>query len=325
MSNAVSVVDRDTLFAAVEAAIRAPSMHNAQPWRFRLFADGMAVYPDPSRRLPVADPTGWAVRIAAGAAAANARLALIAAGYTTRLVLTPTEPEPVPLARLTVVERRPPTPADLALAAAIRARRSNRLPFDDAPVPPAARLAIVLQARQQGAWLELMTGRGPVAVVAEIIRAADTVLRRRPGYAEELASWIRPGQDPASVDGVPRDTGGIVPPGQGLLAMRDFDAPERKGGRDYESEPLVGVLGTIGDTDYDQVRAGVALQHVLLAATEARLAVSLLSQPIEVPAAREQLAAGLGNRGIPQMVLRIGYGQPVPDSPRRPAEAVIDN
>ena len=63
---------------------------------------------------------------------------------------------------------------------------------------------------------------------------------------------------------------------------------------------------------------------MLLTATEHHLAVSLLSQPIEVPAAREQLRRGLGRLGIAQMVLRIGYGRPGYPTRRRPASDVID-
>jgi hypothetical protein len=86
----------------------------------------------------------------------------------------------------------------------------------------------------------------------------------------------------------------------------------------------VAVLGTGGDTVLDQIQAGQALQRVLLTATDHHLAVSMLSQPIEVPAARERLRHGLGRVGSPQMVLRIGYGQPGFPTRRRPLADVID-
>ena len=126
-----------------------------------------------------------------------------------------------------------------------------------------------------------------------------------------------------TADGVPAEAGGPSPEPQDLLAMRDFGGPARASGRDFESDPLVAVLGTPGDTFRDQLVAGQALQRVLLTATEHRLAVSLLSQPIEVPAARERLRRGLGRLGAPQMVLRIGYGQPGFPTPRRPVSEVV--
>ncbi|GFJ96670.1 hypothetical protein Prum_103120 [Phytohabitans rumicis] len=84
------------------------------------------------------------------------------------------------------------------------------------------------------------------------------------------------------------------------------------------------MLGTPADTAADQITAGLALQRVLLTATNAGLATSMLSQPIEVPAARERLRTGLGRFGAPQMVLRIGYGQPGWPTPRREPDDVTD-
>jgi hypothetical protein len=50
----------------------------------------------------------------------------------------------------------------------------------------------------------------------------------------------------------------------------------------------------------------------------------MLSQPIEVPSAREQLRLALGRYGTPQMVLRLGYGQPGWSTSRRRIADVIE-
>ncbi|HET9516734.1 MAG TPA: nitroreductase, partial [Actinoplanes sp.] len=83
------------------------------------------------------------------------------------------------------------------------------------------------------------------------------------------------------------------------------------------------VLGVAGDSAGDRITAGLALQRVLLTVTDAGLAASLLSQPIEVPDARDQLRRSLGRAGTPQMTLRIGYGQPSAGTPRRPVDDAI--
>jgi len=77
------------------------------------------------------------------------------------------------------------------------------------------------------------------------------------------------------------------------------------------------------DRPFDQVLAGQALQKVLLTATDAGLAVSLISQPIEVPAARDQLRRSLGRSGFPQLALRMGYGRPAPATGRRDLSEVL--
>jgi hypothetical protein len=63
---------------------------------------------------------------------------------------------------------------------------------------------------------------------------------------------------------------------------------------------------------------------VLLTITDLGLASSMFSQPIEVAPAREQLRLALGRYGTPQMVLRIGYGEPGVHSARRETADVID-
>ena len=142
------------------------------------------------------------------------------------------------------------------------------------------------------------------------------------GYRAELESWIR-GPDGAA-DGVPTAAAAPRTEPQDLFPQRAFGDRPRGPGRDYEAEPLVGVLGTTGDTPHDQLVAGYALQRVLLTATSHGLSASLLSQAIEVPAARERLRVALGRAGAPQMVVRIGHGTPGMVTPRRPVADVIE-
>jgi len=314
-------LDRAVFLAAVEAAVRAPSLHNTQPWRFRPRDGALEVLADQSRQLPAADPNGWALRIACGAAILNARLAFAVAGCPAQVRLRPDPLQPDLLARLTPGPARPASPDERTLHAAIPLRHTNRQPFGPEPVPAEVRRHLMAAARVEGAWLDLLVGRGPLAVVAEVVRAADTTLIRDTAYRQELEDWSRRSD---SDDGVPLDAGGPSPEPQDLLAMRDFGGPVRAPGRDYESDPLLAVLGVAGDAPLDQLTAGQALQRVLLTATEHHLAVSMLSQPIEVPAARDRLRAGLHRHGVPQMVLRIGYGRPGYPTRRRPVAEVID-
>ena len=67
----------------LQTAALAPSLHNTQPWRFRLTPDWIEVHVDRGRNLRVADPDGRELRIAGGAALFNLRLGLI--GLSERL------------------------------------------------------------------------------------------------------------------------------------------------------------------------------------------------------------------------------------------------
>src|SRR6185503_1573541 len=97
------------LHLAASAGVRAPSLHNSQPWLFRLADGAIEILADPARSLPAADHGGWATRIACGAATYNARLALTAAGRPPMVQL---HPSPGVIARLTPKAPRPPTYAE---------------------------------------------------------------------------------------------------------------------------------------------------------------------------------------------------------------------
>ncbi|WFE34513.1 nitroreductase family protein [Micromonospora sp. WMMD975] len=309
------------LRGAVADAVRAPSLHNTQPWRFRLRDGGIEVTVDPRRALPATDPTGWGARVACGAALFNLRLALAVAGTPATVRLRPYPTDPDVVARLEPDVPRRPTPTEQSLHGAIARRFSNRAPFWPDPVPAEARWRLGEAARAEQCWLELVIGASAVNALAEVARSAHRVLERDPAYVAERVDWMR--SEPAP-DGVPAAAGGPQSEPQDLLPQRGFGGRHRAPGRDFEPEPLVAVLGTPGNTGTDQVVAGQALQRVLLTATDAGLGASLLSQPIEVPAAREALRLSLGRFGTPQMVMRIGYGQPGRATPRRPVDEVLD-
>jgi nitroreductase len=313
--------------SAVGAAIRAPSLHNSQPWRFQVRDGGIEVRVDPGRRLPASDPTGWAARLAGGAALLNLRLALGMQGWEPQVRLLPDPTDPDLLARVAPGPRRPPTPVEERLWRAIWHRHSNRAPFWPDPVPVAARARLIAAAGVEGGWLALLIGAGPVNVLVDIAQTANQVLMRNAAYRDELAAWTRTRtvDGVPTTDGVPADTGGPSPEPQDLLPQRPFAERRRSTGRDSEPQPLVAVLGSVGDTPGDQLLAGQALQRVLLTATDDGLAASLVSQPIEVARAREQLRLALHQPGAPQMVLRIGYGLPGRPTPRRPARDVMDS
>ncbi len=278
-----------TFRTGVAAAIRAPSLRNSQPWRFRFRDGAIEVRADPERRLAAGDDTGWATRIGCGAALFNLELALAVAGAPASTRIRPDPAVPDLVARLTPDAPRMATPAERLLHAAIPRRYSNRRPFRPDPVPARTRRRLVEAADNQGAWLELIIGTAAMAAITALADGAHRALDRTPAYEADRLSWTH------------RD------------ALTDQDG----------AEPLVAVLGSAGDSASAQIAAGQALQRVLLTATDAGLAVTMLSPPIAVPSTREQLRLALGRYGAPQMVMRIGYAHPGQPTARRNLAEVI--
>jgi hypothetical protein len=301
----------DRFAGLVADAVRAPSMHNTQPWRFRHTGPAIDVLLDPQRLLPAGDPTGRAARVACGAALFNLRLALTVAGTPAQVHLCAA---PDLVARLVPGPTRPATPVERRLHAAIPHRHTNRYPFADLPVPAGARDELVRAARDERGWLHLVETPQEAEAVADLVREGDRALRADPAYVSELRAWT-------GAAGVPAGAGGPEPGQYELLARRDFGgAPST---RDFEREPLLAVLGATGDLPADDVVAGMALQRVLLTATDLGLAASLFTQPVDASQTRDRLRAVCRRPYPAHAVLRIGYGQTPHHAGRRDVAEVI--
>ncbi|HEV8559413.1 MAG TPA: nitroreductase family protein [Actinophytocola sp.] len=303
---------------ALRAAIRAPSPHNTQPWRFETGPRRVDLLLDRERVLAVADGDAREARLACGAALLNLRLAVHAAGRAVRVDLLPDRDRPDLLATAWIGGERAPAPEHRALAGAIERRASNRHPFTDRPVPARVRHGLLRAAGAEGGRLILLERPSELGAFAALLRRADHLQSEDPAYQAELRAWVA--EHAGRADGVPRSAGGPRPAWGGVLALRRFN--ESTVDHPFERDPLVAILATPGDTALDQVRAGQALQRVLLAATVDGLTASFVSQPTEVPATRAALRELLGGREHAQTALRLGYGYPAPRTPRRGVDAV---
>ena len=311
-------LDPGQVGAVLTAAGRAPSLHNSQPWRFRLSPHSIELHADLDRQLPAADPDGRELRLACGAALYNLKLALY--GLRIRPIVT-LFPEATQPAFIAVVRRggvTAATPHQLRLLEAIPRRRTNRRPFADIPVGPPERHALRQAVVEEGSWLYTVDDPARRQTLRQLAAQAHRRQLADPDFVAELARWT--GTTPDRRDGVPASAGGPQPAPQDHWTLRDFTAgtaPDRIAGLNFEAEPMLAVLTPHAAGPEAEIRAGHALQRLLLTATTLGLAASFLSQLVEVAAAREQLRRLISATRPPLAVLRIGRGYPVPATPRR--------
>jgi nitroreductase len=310
--------------ACLEAAILAPSIHNTQPWRFRVSHMAIDVLADRDRQLTVLDPSGRQLLMSVGAAVFNLRLALLARGRIPVQRLLPDPARPDLVARIQAGPTTAPSESAALLADAIARRHTDRRPFLPAAMPWDVLNDAMAAAAAEGTRLTLAE---PVVrdAIAALTRTADERLSHNPAYRSELAAWTS--VTAGRLDGVPgyalgpRDAAGRLP-------LRDF-APDLTSGPDdgptavtFEPRTTLVTLATNGDTPYHWVRAGQALQRVLLTLTARGLAATPMNQALEIPQLR-RLITDQGAGRYAQAILRIGYGRPRRATPRRPAEQVL--
>jgi nitroreductase len=313
---------RQLIGELIAAAVAAPSMHNTQPWRFRVRHDCQTIElsADPARTLRHGDPSGRAVHLACGAALFNLRLAAAVAGRQPVVALLPDPGQPLLLATIRLAGPYRAQPAERELHAAITRRHTNRRPFSSRPVPPGVLAELTQAARLEGAILHVLD-HGETARVLDLVQDAERDQLADPAYRAELAQWAGGARDR---DGIPDSVLGPRSP-DGPTPVRHF-TPERPVPPShawFEESPQLVVLSVPIGGKADWLRAGQALQRVLLTATDRGIAASPLTQPLETADAWLVRDPRSGSEQ-PQMILRIGYGLEVPPAPRRPVSEVLD-
>jgi hypothetical protein len=83
------------------------------------------------------------------------------------------------------------------------------------------------------------------------------------------------------------------------------------------------ILVTAGDTPTDWLRAGQALNRMLVHAAGTWVFAALNSQPMESPPLRALVRARLYLPGAPQMLLEFGRAHTAAATARRPVEDLI--
>ncbi len=317
--------DAATLEGLVHYATLAANSHNAQAWRFRPTAEGVAIRPDMTRALPVADGDHHHLYASLGCAAENLMLAAGAAGRSSALEFTSEGDGRVEVALGQGGSADP-------LFDAILARQCTRSAYDGRALPPGDLAALERAARVAGAEVMLITDPPRIEPVLDLILTANAAQVADPAFAAELKSWLRFNAHAAieAGDGLFSASSGnpTLPTFLGRFLFDRFftvTAENDRYARQVRSSAGLAVIHSDRDDPAHWVQAGRACQRFALQATALGIRHAHVNQPAEVAATRPELQAllGLGGRR-PDMLLRFGYAPPMPRSLRRPVSAVLD-
>ena len=318
-------IPADQVDFLIATAARAPSVHNTQPWRFRVGEFAIELYADTRRKLQT-DPLGREMLISCGAALFGLGLAVRSLGYLPVVELLPDPAKLRLLARVRLGSPVPMTARERQMLEALPHRHTHRGPFDPGPLPAGLLAGLQHDALAEGAALAPVDPGIAYRQLADIVGAAgrrqdlDLIART------EMRRWSRVAADSAR-DGVPAHafpaSAGHQP---GRLPQRDFDLGRGLGLVPASGPPaaVTAVLLTPGDGRADWLHAGQALHRLLAHSASRWVSASLYTQPLEAAAIRALIKDRLALPGAPQMLLQLGLARTTRSTARRPPAEVTD-
>ncbi len=129
-----TIIERALVDAATIAGL-APSIHNTQPWRWRIHGTVGSLFAEPARQLRISDFDRRLLVTSCGAALHHAGIALAARGYAAQVDRMPDPANEEHLARITVTGNVAVTTAAMRLLETVKVRRTDRRPLLDVPLP----------------------------------------------------------------------------------------------------------------------------------------------------------------------------------------------
>ena len=193
----------------VELACLAPSIHNTQPWAWRLSGVEAWLYADLDRQLRVEDPQGRNLVISCGAALHHFQLAARALGWSADVERIPDPDNLTALAHVRL--RRDPRPDQVGVLDALRTRCTDRRRFTSWPVPPERLETLCEEARDREAAAVPVLDLAARFRIEQTVRQALELRERDPhdprpevessdglivlgGVADDRLSWLRTGE-----------------------------------------------------------------------------------------------------------------------------------
>jgi hypothetical protein len=313
----------------VATAARAPSVHNTQPWRFRIAGHVIELHADPDRMLTQIDPAGREMMISCGAALFGLRLGLRQFGCVPAVQLWPDPAQPWLVARAWPDRHVAMNAVEAELLAAVPHRHTHRGPFTPGEVSPRLLAALAADAAAEGSELRFLEQPAQISDLARLVDQAAAEQQASPEVVAETRGWSRSAGSQAR-DGVPaRAARGAGEPVAQRFRQRDFGQADQAyqadradladlGDKAGEPPAVTAVLVTAADSADDWLRAGQALNRLLLRAATRWVFASLQSQPLESVRYRGQVRDLLRLAGQPQMLLQFGRANSASATPRRP-------
>lgn len=317
------------LTSILNCAIKAPSGHNTQPWRFVVCSEqSIEIYPDFSRALPVADADSHALYISLGCALENLLIAAREYGYYTDVSYDKNVSQHT-FIRVDLLESDA-VPKD-PLFACIPLRQSTRNQYEDMQIPARDLAQLQNSFHFSDVGLHMFTTPAVIGEMLPFVIEGNNRQFENPQFVDELIGWFRFTESEAeeSKDGLRMDAMGLPNMSKwiGKVVMKNFVSAESESRRWKEllrHSAGLALFTAQENTPENWIHVGRAFQRFALTATKLRISHAHVNMPCEEPEVREMMRNYFRLDGIPMLLIRFGYSEHMPYSLRRPLENVVD-
>ena len=295
----------------VNFAVLAPSVHNTQPWLFRILDHTVEIHADRSRALAVLDPEDRSLTISCGSALSLFEMTLDAFGFGHSTSVFPDLTDPDLLAVITITSEPAHVDPDEALLKAITKRNTIRRGFQSLPLPA----AFVEQYREVGAeeseFLCVISDKEAETLILAQLQETERKHQTDIHYRRESDSWMHPMRE-RSRDGVPMHP---EEPSPTASCWTVDDVPDHA--------TLLMAMTESSDTPRAWLESGKHLMQVLLAASRHGINAAIMNLPPSSSELREVIKPLTGCKADPILLLR--FGRPIRKliTPRRPPVDVL--
>ncbi len=314
----------------VEYATKAPSGHNSQPWIFIITDNCIEIHPDFTRELKVVDSNDRELYISLGCATENLCIAANEYGYNTIYSTRMNNQN-----RLFIrVELTKGETTKNQLFDQIYKRQTNKSVYNNKIIGHDTLLTIrkyntdnVVNIRYFERDSDGFSKLKALTYLGNEVQMSDIAFRL------ELMDWMRFNKKQVDKyqDGLTYKGMGspAVPAFLGRSIVSRFLKPDKQNASDMqkiESSSHLVLFSTKENNPLNWILLGRALERFLLYLSYFNISAAFMNQACEVEGLRIRMQQEFNLQNeYPSMLLRIGFSNPVPYSPRRSINKVIVN
>ena len=315
----------------IRAATQAPSGHNSQPWWFETTEHSIIISPNLDKALPAVDGQHRELFISLGCALENLCTKATELHYQPQVSFSDEGVITVDLQKSDTVIPDP-------LATVIEKRQTNRSEYEDKNIDP-----VLLQSLMDRLYKEVPETKGqvklytfaketpPFEILTQAVLQGNTVQMGDPAFKSELLSWIRFNKKHSesthdglsyAVLGAPNLPRWVTEPI--VKASLKAKTQNKTDLKKIQSSSHMVLLTTEKNDIATWIQTGRTLERFLLLLTQEGIAHAYLNQPCEVPEISATLRENFPiAHAYPQILLRLGYAQPMAYSKRKDIREVI--